>query len=78
MQSSAFTRYNRMFNSVLKKLKEAGKDTMKHWPPISAHDLTKIKSADAFNLKDPEQLQWKVFFDIQIQFARRGHGHRIH
>ena len=72
MASPAFASSNKMFNSVLKKLKQLGMDKSEHYPPISATDLDKIHQPTAFNQNSPKELQQKVFFDIQYNFARRG------
>ena len=67
-----FSTSNKMFFSILKKTKEEGADKTKHWPHIEEKDLEKILSEEAFDLHNPKELQLKVFFDIQYNFARRG------
>jgi len=63
---------NKMFFSVIKKIKEEGGDMTKHYPSIEDKDLQRILSHDAFDLENPKDLMLKVFFDIQYNFARRG------
>ncbi|KAK7089520.1 uncharacterized protein [Littorina saxatilis] len=72
MKDSAFSTSNKMFCGVLKKAKEEGCDETKHYPNIAESDLTKLRSDQAFDLNDPTQLQEKVWFDLQLHFARRG------
>ena len=68
----AFAYSNRLFASMIKKCKLEGKDTSRHHPVIPYSDLEKILAVDAFNIQNPEELQMKVFFDLQYFFARRG------
>ncbi len=72
MQSPDFATSNRMLFAVIKNLKEKGMDKTKHYTPISENDLTKLQQPESFDLNDPQQLQQKVFYDIQLNFARRG------
>ena len=72
MNSPEFASSNRMFVSLLKRLKESGKDESKHYAAISEADLDTLKSPFAFDQNDPDQLQEKVFFDLNFQLARRG------
>ena len=72
MNSPEFTTSNRMLFAVIKNLKENGLDFTTHFPPISKADLEILQDSSSFNLTNPKQLQQKVFFDIMINFARRG------
>lgn len=72
MSDSSFANSNRMFAAVMKKAKEEGCDKSKHTPNIRDLDLEKIRAMDAFDLDHQKQLQEKVWFDIQLHFARRG------
>ena len=55
-----FATLNKMFFSVIKKTKEEGGDTTKHYPPISAKDLEMILDDNAFDTKDPEDHSTEV------------------
>ena len=72
MSNPEFHRSNMMFVAMLKKLKRAGLDRTKHYPPIAEADLAKLRESDAFVLDQPKTLQRKVWFDIALAFARRG------
>ena len=72
MSAPEFSTSNRMFAAVLKKGKKQGNDQAKHFPPISALDLEKLRDPFAFDEERPTELQQKVFFDTQLIFARRG------
>ena len=65
-------RSNKMFEAMLKKVKRGNMDRAKHYPPIAEADLTKLRQSEAFNLDQPKHLQRKVWFDIALDFARRG------
>ena len=60
--SETYATSNRMFLSVLKKLKEEGKDCSVHYPAIADSDLAMLKAETAFNTNNPKELQQKVFF----------------
>ena len=55
MNAPAFTSSNRMFLSVLKRIKHDGKDQASHYPSISGNDLKKVLSPEApmYNLTLP-------------------------
>lgn len=72
MKDSEFVSSNKMFKAVLKKAKEEGCDTTKHYPNITENDLEKIRNEEAFSHNSPVEIQQKVWFDIQLHFARRG------
>ena len=72
MSDPAFHNSNQMFDAVIKQMKGMGKDESKHYPHISENDLKSLQSPGAFNLNSPKELQEKVFFDIQLNFGRRG------
>ena len=67
-----FSKSNKVFVAMLKKLKADGLDTTSHYPPISDADMQKISQDNAFNLDNATELQEKVWFDISLHFARRG------
>jgi hypothetical protein len=70
MQDHEFLSANNMFDAMLKRLKQKGKDNPTHHLAISSADLEKIR----LNQKqdDPQQLQKKVWFDLTLGFGRRG------
>lgn len=72
MTDPVFNKSNRMLIAVLKKQKEAGQDRTTHFSRISQADMDIINSPSSFDLNNAEELQQKVFFDIQLQFGRRG------
>ena len=72
MSDPAFHSSNLMFDAVIKQMKGMGKDESKHFPHISDIDLKNIQRPGSFDLKSPKELQEKVFFDIQLNFGRRG------
>ena len=72
MNSPDFATSNRMLFAVIKNLKQRGLDFTKHYSVISNADLDLILNERAFNMNNPKELQEKVFFDIMINFARRG------
>ena len=43
-------RSNMMFVAMLKKLKRAGLDKTKHYPPMAEADLSKLRESGAFVL----------------------------
>ena len=72
MTSAKFATSNRMLFAVIKNPKQKGLDYTKHYSPISNADLEHILEEKSFNQESPKQLQEKVFFDIMMNFARRG------
>ena len=70
--SAPFASSKRMWDAVVKKNKQDGKCKAKSWPAIEKLDFAKLKQDSSFNMSDPNQLQEKVFFDIQLFFGRRG------
>ncbi|KAK7087871.1 hypothetical protein V1264_021867 [Littorina saxatilis] len=72
MKDFEFVSSNKMFKAVLKKAKEEGCDTTKHYPNITENDLEKIRNEEAFSHNSSVEIQQKVWFDIQLHFARRG------
>ncbi|XP_053941561.1 activating transcription factor 7-interacting protein 1 isoform X1 [Cuculus canorus] len=72
MKDKDFSSANMVFVSVLKMLRMQGKDETHHHPPIAAEDLRKIKHSGVLGLHSPLALVNKVWFDLQLHFAKRG------
>ncbi|KAM4670831.1 activating transcription factor 7-interacting protein 1 isoform 5-T9 [Amazona ochrocephala] len=72
MKDKEFASANMVFVSVLKMLRMQGKDETHHHPPIAAEDLRKIKESGVLGLHSPLALVNKVWFDLQLHFAKRG------
>ena len=51
------------------KIKNDGKGNVRHYPRISSEDMKKVYSIEVTN---PLDLQLKVWFNLQLQFAWRG------
>lgn len=72
MQDKEFSSANSVFLGVLKILRNQGKDETNHHPPINADDLRKIRTSGVLGLHTPLALVNKVWFDLQLHFAKRG------
>lgn len=72
MQDTEFTAANNMFKGVLKLLRKAGRDRTQHHPAISPGDLNTLRASAALQPNSPKGLLYKVWFDIQLHFGRRG------
>ncbi|XP_075791243.1 activating transcription factor 7-interacting protein 1 isoform X2 [Pelodiscus sinensis] len=72
MKDKEFSGANIVFMSVLKMLHMQGKDETHHHPPLTAEDLQKIKLSGVLGLHNPLALVNKVWFDLQLHFAKRG------
>lgn len=72
MKDKEFASANMVFVSMLKMLRMQGKDETHHHPPIAAQDLRKIKQSGVLGLHSPLALVNKVWFDLQLHFAKRG------
>ncbi|KAM9028416.1 activating transcription factor 7-interacting protein 1 isoform 2-T6 [Ara ararauna] len=72
IKDKEFASANMVFVSVLKMLRMQGKDETHHHPPIAAEDLRKIKESGVLGLHSPLALVNKVWFDLQLHFAKRG------
>lgn len=69
INDSGFTSANEIFACKLAHLKKCGKGVTSHYPIISDNDLIKIGE---MKTDSPENLLYKTWFVIQLQYARRG------
>ena len=69
-RDNTFIAANHVIQAQVKKLREAGLDVTKHKECMEADDVRKIR--EYVDVKTPRGLQDKVFFDVLLQFARRG------
>ena len=65
-----FSLSNKTFKALMVKLKQHGKASMKHHPPISENDMKCIQTS--LDLSTAQGLQAKVFLDTMLYFANRG------
>jgi hypothetical protein len=72
MKDSEFITSNHVFTGLIKMLRRDGKDVTIHKKAISEGDIQKLYTSGVFGLEDPVSLQNKVFWDIMLNFARRG------
>ena len=78
MSHSDYRKSNHMLLAVLKKQKQDGLDQTKHYSRIIEKDMRILKAENSFDLNNPVELQEKVFFDLQLHFARRGRENICH
>ena len=68
-----FKTSNAVFKEILKRYRKSGKDTSFHHPRIPELDFQIIRCSSALSPDEPlERHLRKVWFDIQLCFARRG------
>ena len=67
-----FMTANQVFAGVMKKMRKEGLDVTKHKDPIAPEDICKLYASETLSVKNPESLQNKVFFEVNLHFARRG------
>ncbi|CAG2190184.1 KCTD1_15 [Mytilus edulis] len=72
MTDRAFMTSNHVLLGLIKLLKRDGKDTTVHKKAISQGDIEKLYSCGVFNVDSPDTLQNKVFWDVMLNFGRRG------
>ena len=62
---------NLVFTGKLKQNRAEGNDTTKHKEAIEPGDIIKMYQSETLSNKSPKNLQYKVFFEISLHFARR-------
>jgi len=72
MKDSEFMTSNHVFMGLIKMLKRDGKDVTVHKKAVSEGDIKKLYTSGVFGTDDPITLQNKVFWDIMLNFGRRG------
>ena len=72
ISDTVFKTSNAVFKAIQKRYRKSGKDTSFHHPRITESDLQIIRCSSALCLDTPPGLVRKVWFDIQLCFARRG------
>ncbi|VDI81502.1 Hypothetical predicted protein [Mytilus galloprovincialis] len=72
MKDNAFMTSNHVITGMIKTLKRAGKDVTVHKKPVAEGDIQRLYSSGVFNTDSPATLQNKVFWDLMLNFGRRG------
>ena len=72
ISDTVFKTSNAFFKAILKRYIKSGKDTSFHQPRITESDLQIIRCSSALSPDTPVSLVRKVWFDIQLCFARCG------
>ncbi|CAC5417042.1 unnamed protein product [Mytilus coruscus] len=68
----SFMPSNHVITDMMKKLKREGKDITVHKKAVAEGDIQKLYSSGIFSTDHPVTLQNKVFWDIMLNFGRRG------
>ncbi|CAG2240488.1 unnamed protein product [Mytilus edulis] len=68
----SFMPSNHVITGMMKKLKREGKDITVHKKAVAEGDIQKLYSSGIFSTDHPVTLQNKVFWDIMLNFGRRG------
>ena len=72
MSDRVFMTSNHVMKGLINILKREGKDVSEHKQAVSERDIKKLYDSGVFNIDKPETLQNKVFWDIMLNFGRRG------
>ncbi|XP_072014191.1 uncharacterized protein [Amphiura filiformis] len=68
IRSEQFQSANNVFSGALKVMKRDGKDTSKHYPPITTEDLSKMFDTKVLSMNNPQSLQRLVFSNASTFF----------
>ncbi|VDI49286.1 Hypothetical predicted protein [Mytilus galloprovincialis] len=72
MKDNTFMTSNHVITGMIKTLKRTGKDFIMHKKPVAEDDIQRLYSSGVFNIDTPVTLQNKVFWDLMLNFGRRG------
>ncbi len=72
MQDKEFAAANKVFKGVLRQTRKNKRIPIAPRKSVTRKDLKKMYSYLCSDLKDPQNLQWKVYLDIAFYMARRG------
>jgi len=72
MNDRTFMTSNHVLTGMVKTLKREGKDVTVHKKAIAEGDIQKLYSSGVFDTDKPSTLQNKVFWDLMMNFGRRG------
>ena len=72
IDDEGFSEANEVYAAKCVQLKKDGLAKVQHKPPIDDADLKKLYESGVFNTDNPKTLLNKVFFEIMLNFCRRG------
>ena len=71
MKDVVFQSANQVVTGLIKELRRDGLDTTKNKTAIEAEDVELMYSSGVLSNKTPQSLQYKVFFELSLNFGRR-------
>ena len=72
MKDVVFQSANQVVTGLIKELRRDGLDTTKNKTAIEPEDVELMYSSGVLSNKTPQSLQYKVFFELCLNFGRRG------
>lgn len=72
MRDAEFTSANKVFLGVLKRIRKSGRDITSHHQALSPGDVRVLRHSRVMDTSTPRGLLNKVWFDVQVNFGRRG------
>ena len=72
MKDVVFQSGNQVVTGLIKELRRGGLDTTKNKTAIEPKDVELMYSSGVLPNKTPQSLQYKVFFELCLNFGRRG------
>ena len=72
ISNEEFNGANSRFSAQCVVLKRNGLAKVDHYPPILVEDVRTMYASEVFDIKSPVGLQRKVFFELMLNFCRRG------